>query len=315
MTRILLLFAGQGYNSPDLLNLFMTHDLSLSYLKELSVAAEFDLIQSAGTINNPKYTQFIIGAYQLTLFRALSTLLSSQHVECAGYSLGEVSAFLASINASPKHCMSVLSFRTQLMTSLLNEQSPNVYDLMSIYGQFNLKKITSLSQEYHCHIAIINSEEQCIIGGQVRDLMRLKERLSSAGLKKATYLSIHLPSHTPFYSSKSGEFYQYLVQLLEKEHLSYPVLNPLELKKIYKIEEEIMLLDKELYSCLKWFKVNQLIMEYKYDLIIDIGPGRILTNLLMEQSLNHGTAKILTVADYKTIQGIIAHVNSALAAI
>jgi [acyl-carrier-protein] S-malonyltransferase len=305
--NILLLFAGQGYNGSDLFDLFHSHKPSVDLLKQLSTAAEFDLIQSANQINNLHYTQSLIGAYQFIAFKAMAPLLSSHQLNCAGYSLGEVSAFLASVDASPDQVMETLKFRTKLMASILDQSCENEFDLLAIRGQFKLKKLQGICQQYDCHIAIINSEAQFIIGGKVSSLEQLTERLRNEGLEKATFLSIHLPSHTSFYAGKSGELHQYLTSTFKQKSLAYPVINPLKLSKIYKIEEEIILLDEELSHCLEWFKLCQLILEYHYDLIIDLGPGRSLTQFLADSMQN-----IMTLADYKSIQGFMAQLEQRL---
>ncbi|MFT4058018.1 MAG: hypothetical protein QM652_00555 [Legionella sp.] len=48
--------------------------------------------------------------------------------------------------------------------------------------------------------------------------------------------------------------------------------------------KEIELLDKELYSTLHWNKVCDLIHEYNYDLIIDLGPGNAMIHFLNENA-------------------------------
>lgn len=305
--NILLLFAGQGYSGSDLFDLFQSHQPSLAVLKQLAAAADFDLIPSAKQINNLHYTQSLIGAYQFTAHKAIAPFLSSQRIDCAGYSLGEVSAFLASVDADATEAIATLSFRTKLMASILNQSAEDEFDLLAVRGQFELKKLQSICQQYDCHIAIISSETQFIIGGRISSLEQLTERLRSENLEKATLLSIHLPSHTSFYAEKAGEFQQYLTLAFKQKSLAYPVINPLRLAKIYRMEEEIALLDKELSHCLDWLNLCQLVLEYRYDLIIDLGPGRALTQFLADSEHT-----IVTLADYKSIQGFITELERRL---
>ncbi|WP_133128823.1 acyltransferase domain-containing protein [Legionella nagasakiensis] len=311
--KIILIFAGQGYNDSELFKLFQADEDALSYLKELSAAAGFNVLENPCQIKNPDFTQLLIGAYQLTLYSVISSLLTNDQIDVAGYSLGEVSAFLASIKANPKDSIEVITYRTRLMTSLIKGNPQDEYDLLAITGVFEVEEIKSVCEKYHCALAIVASEEQFIIGGKLCDLKRLLQELATYHMTRSKFLSIHLPSHTSFYSQQANKFYQFLESKFNGLTLNNPVLSPLALRKIYNIQEEMQLLDSELYSTLDWQSVCNLIIEYQYDLIIDLGPGSAMTSLLKAAATDVLNTSILTIAHFSTFGGIKNRIKQIIA--
>ncbi|MFV0821620.1 acyltransferase domain-containing protein [Tatlockia micdadei] len=302
--NILCIFAGQGYQEDNLFTFFNEDQASQTILQHHLTAMNL-LDNKSQSIKDPFYTQLIIGGYQMTLFNRIKSFFKGHQLNFAGYSLGEVAAFLASIEASPEEINRVLAYRTQLMTSLIKKHCESDYDLLYINGAFNLEEVSALCADQHCYLAIINSEKQLVVGGKVTDLKRLINRLSDAHLKKAQFLEIHLPSHTPLYKNQQGLFHHFL-NTLAAENLLYPIINPIKLGKVYELEEEKELLDKEIYSPLQWQKICELINEYQYDLIIDLGPGEAMTHFL-----DNKRSRVITASRFKKIAGFCKVVSSA----
>ena len=310
--KIMLIFSGQGYSETTIFNLFKTDKTALDYLQSLSNAAGIDLIKQAKAITLPHMTQYIISAYQLTLFSIIAPLLMNHSVEFAGYSLGEVSAFLASVKADPAEAMRVIRSRTELMLSILNTSKQPEFDLLSIKGTFTFETIQSLCKKYRCAIAIINADNHYILGGMIVDLKKLLTELSQQPVKQTTFLSIHLPSHTSFYAQKANQLREMLDSTFSHSTLSHPIISPLKLKKIVDASEEMQLLDNELYTMLNWQSVCNLIAEYGYDVIIDLGPGGAMTSILTAAIANFPTIPIITLANFNSTEGIKNHLKSLM---
>ncbi len=306
--NILCLFAGQGYQDDDLFLFFQNHPEAKKILLELSYIDKIDLLNPNCSLKSPYFAQYMITAFHFCIFNFIAPLLSSHQVNLAGYSLGEVSAFLASVGATHEELYQTIAFRTALMTSLIPMKDKFEYDLLSIRGPLNLEEMKKLCRKYHCEVAIINSEQHIILAGRIKDLKLLLANLSSIYLSSSHFLEIHLPSHTPFYANKKGMFAKHLDSLFFQE-LNYPILSPLELCKIYNTEEEKKLLDKELYTTLEWFQLCKLISEYQYDLIIDLGPGDSLSKQL--KALNIHTP-VFTFAHYKHLRGALTDLKKRI---
>lgn len=305
---ILFIFSGQGYKEPGIFNLFRDTPHACEFLKEFDI----DSMKPNTNYFDPEQVQLTIGAYQLTLFSHLKPLFEHHQIELAGYSLGEVNAFLASIGTDPKESMRVLAYRTHLMSAISTKSSQalstakaEAFDLLSIKGAFNLNELQSLCNGYDCAIAIINANDHIIVGGQTGSLKLLQAKLAECGLYHTRFLEIQRPSHTPFYQDKKGQFAQFINEHIESSGtLKYPIISPLALQKIYQVEDEITLLDEALYSTLQWQKLCELIAEYRYELIIDLGPGDAMSNLLLSNCSEYRTP-IITVSHYKGLEGVI----------
>ena len=306
--KTLCLFSGQGMQEKNPYALFHDSPHALKQTADFSRLTGLDLLYTPLPISDPHTAQLIIGCYQLTLFTLLQPLLDTHYLDCAGYSLGEVSAFLASTHATPEISHQVLSYRTELMTSLLN-QEPSEYDLLLVSGPFTLEEIKIVCDQYHCALAIVTVQDHFILGGTVTDLNKLQLALSKKPTSKSQLLGIHIPAHTPFYLDKKGQLQRALVDK-KLHHLQYPILNPLACGKIHAASEEQALLDQELYSTLHWDKLCELIKEYQYDLIIDLGPGPAMTHCI--RSIE-SRSTIITAFDYKHVNGLINAIKIASA--
>jgi malonyl CoA-acyl carrier protein transacylase len=307
--NILLLFAGQGFQQQNLFEIFQGNPKAIELLQEYSKTLSLDLLQPQLPITDPLYSQLIISAYQLTLFRIIEPLLFHHQIDCAGYSLGEVSAFLASSKASVPTVCKIITYRTQLMTSILTEHPINHYDLLFITGNFELETIETLCAKHKCYIAIINLQHHLVIGGTISNLTNLRTELQQYNVQHSKFLNIQLPSHTPFYLPKKGLFKNFLANM-GLSTLDYPLFSPISLNKIYNNSEEQALLDAELFTCIQWNKVCELIIEYRFDLIIDLGPGPSMTNFLNLASTH---LNFITAAKYKNIAGLVKSIQNEIA--
>lgn len=308
--KILFVFAGQGYHENNLFDIFRTDQKAMSLLKIFSAAAKIDFLRSDLQITNPSSIQCIIGTYQSTLFARLIPLFTDHQVDLIGYSLGEVNAFLASIGASPKESIKLLSYRTQIMTSIVKKNGLEEYDLLSIIGKFTLEEIQTILEKHNCYTAIINSNQHIVIGGKVSDLKKLAKELSKYHLTHAKFLEIHLPSHTPFYADESKLFQEFLNEHWRLDSLRYSIISPLELNKVYNAEKEKVLLSQELYSTIQWHSVCNLISEYQYNLIIDLGPGESMTNILTASNVELSNTQIVTASRYNSLKGLYRTITS-----
>lgn len=310
---ILFIFSGQGYKVPGIFDLLLNTPHACDLLKEFGI----DSLRPNTSCFDPDKVQLTIGAYQLTLFSLLQPFFEHHQIDLAGYSLGEVNAFLASVAAHPKDCMSILAYRTHLMSAIsssltheLSSINAEPFDLLSIKGVFNLNELRFLCNRHDCAISIINANDHIIVGGQTADLKLLQSQLAESGLSHTRFLEIQRPSHTPFYQDKKGQLADFLNEHIETtESLKYPIISPLTLEKIHQARDEVNLLDQELYSTLQWQKVCELISEYRYELIIDLGPGDGMSKLLLSSCFKYGTP-IITVSDYKGLEGVICAITS-----
>jgi [acyl-carrier-protein] S-malonyltransferase len=311
--KILLLFGGQGVGDSNLYDLLHGDKEGDAFLSRASEIANTNLLHEIIKIRDPHDSQLLIGIFQLGVFSILRHILGASEISVAGYSLGEVPAFLSSINASLEECVEVLKYRTQLMTSLFIKEKEGTYDLLSIKGRFGFEEIESLCFKYHCEIAIINAENRLIIGGKVSDLQNMLSHSEEFRIDHYKFLAVYEPSHTSYYRTHSEKFTEFLKSKFSESSLRYPIISPIKQRKIDDIHEEIILLGQELSTRLHWDKVCQLIPEYGYELIIDLGPGSAMTFFLKGSGARLYNQKIVTIANFRTLEGVREYVGAFLA--
>jgi [acyl-carrier-protein] S-malonyltransferase len=196
--KVLFVFAGQGYQQDDLFDAITSYQPTNTRLNELPQQANFSLAKNISKLNDPNYTQLLIGAYQWVMYHELINLFKKDLLEFAGYSFGEVMAFLISAKSEAENVIPIIQYRSQLMTAALPPSEK--FDLLSIKGRFQIEDVDNCCQKNNCAIAIQNSDQHFIVGGKIESLKQLLNDLSQSHLEHSSFLSIHRPSHTPFYN-------------------------------------------------------------------------------------------------------------------
>jgi malonyl CoA-acyl carrier protein transacylase len=302
--RIIFLFAGQGYSNENLYDLLLSDEQSKAWLDQYQKANDFEYLDMVKKIKNPKHSQLLISSYQICLFNALKPLLDKQDVTLAGYSLGEVSAFLASCDADISTAYKCVSKRTRLMQIVAKEDA---FDLVAIKGNLDQQLIEALCKKHHCGISIINSDDHYVIGGKIIDLKKILKHAKRLHIEHEKWLDINIPSHTPYFLVTVEKYLKYLNKKFKDFRLEYPIISPVALKKVFDIESEIKLLSKELCQTLHWHTVCELIPEFGYDLIIDIGPGSSMTSIF--SPTNKKNIPVVTCSDFKSLDGLKSHIK------
>ena len=309
--KILLLFAGQGYMKPDLYHIFTTDSKAIEWMQSVQKQLKLDLSDDASKFIDPVFTQRLISLYQLGMCSLLAPQIEQHDIELVGYSLGEVSAYMFSIGLSIPEINNCVKYRTQIMMDILSNGGGNDYNMVSVYGRFGLEEINEWCKKYGCFVAIINSNNHVVISGKIKNIQLLL-RNQVQFFSKSHFLSIPLPSHTPLYKHQSQQFEQFLFKNYSDKPMKYPILSTLSHEKNRDNKLQISLLASALSNPLEWYKINHLIEENQYDLIFDLGPGRAMSDMLMEQDKFKFDERIMRLSEFKTIAGIKNHLNNRL---
>ncbi len=307
--KILLLFAGQGYIKPDLYQIFTTDPKAIKWMQSVQKQLKLDLPNDASKVIDPVFTQRLISLYQLGMCSLLAPQLEQHDIELVGYSLGEVSAYMFSIGLGIPEIDSCIKYRTQIMMDRLSPGEENDYNMVSVYGRFKLEDINEWCKKYGCFVAIINADNHVVICGKIKNIQSLLLNQTHY-INKSHFLSIPLPSHTPLYNLQSQQFEQFLLKNYSHKKMKYPILSTLFHEKNLDNKLQISLLSSALSKPLEWYKINHLIEEYQYDLILDLGPGQAMSAMLMEQDKFKFDKKIIRFSEFKTIAGIKNHFNN-----
>ena len=218
----------------------------------------------------------------------------------AGHSLGEYSALACSEALKFEDTLKLLKTRGQ---SMQNAVPSNTGGMMAILGS-SIEKIDNILKDninnYKCYIANDNSLNQIVVSGYNEDLNKLAVDLNQLKIKNIK-LQVSAPFHCKLMSKAT--------LIMEREIKNLKISKPKNLI-ISNVSSDATndiailrnLLIKQIESRVRWRETINFILSNKINNFIEIGPGKVLINLIKRIDKNIKICSINNVEDIKKIE-------------
>ncbi|MEK6732772.1 MAG: ACP S-malonyltransferase [Candidatus Omnitrophota bacterium] len=204
-----------------------------------------------------------------------SPTLKAEPVCCAGLSLGEYSALVASSVLEFSDAVRLVRHRGELMEKAALK-NPGV--MASILG-VSAEDLQEVCKESKAEIANLNSPGQIVISGKKESVQRAMALAEQKGAKKCILLNVSGPFHSSFMKDAAEEF----KKELDKTKFSNPgipvvanVTADYE-KSAEEIKENLV---KQVYNPVRWEESVRRISQQGVAAFFEIGPGKVLKGLL-----------------------------------
>ncbi len=282
-----LIFSGQGSQYVGMNEIFINNyneiaqkffDLSNQILK-YNIQ---DLISNGPVekLNNTKYTQpsiFIISAIAYEIFKNKGINADF----CAGHSVGEITALYAAGALSFKEALLFIQERADYM-EMASKKNPGKMLALIKPSDKSVKSIIQKDQSI-C-VANINSSNQIILSGSVDSINEIipfckKEKI------KCILLPVSGAFHSDLMKSASDSLLNTLNQLNLVDSMMpiYQNINALPQSSNEMLRRN---LKNQIISTVKWKQTIENMIKDKAVKFIEIGPKKILTNLLKKSHPN-----------------------------
>jgi [acyl-carrier-protein] S-malonyltransferase len=310
---VILLFPGQGSQKPgmgrDLYDalpaareVFDTADRVLGFpLSRLCFEgpeAELTATQNA---------QPALLAHSAAAWAAACDMLSPHVRAAAGHSLGEFSAHYASGALALADALRLVRRRAELMQEAGSSQRGGMAAVLGLEPAALDELCRSASAMNGVVVpANYNSPEQTVISGAATAVERAMTMAREAGAKRAMPLNVSGAFHSPLMESAAGG----LAAALDRAAFAparFPVYSNVSVTPAADGAETRSLLLRQLTAPVRWTEqVRALSEAWPQALWVEVGPGKVLTNLVR---------RILPVADTTTCgtAGDLEHLRSRLA--
>jgi len=277
-------YAGMGMDYVDLLNKSNNYFEAAS--KSLQESLTSIISGSNGNnkiLENTYYSQVSI----FTLSAAISDyLFREKYLDKAsvfavtGHSLGDYSALYACGFFNFKEGLEIVKCRGKLMS----EANEKMDGMMAAVLGTNYQTLKNLLLDYEnifkeeIYLANYNDYSQLVISGKRKNMEKTIEFLKENGVRKVIPLKVKIASHTPLMkdvSEKLGKYFQSIVlndpqfNFYSSTSLSYP-----------KKEEIKSVMEQQLVIPINWVKSTEYFLNHEADTFIEIGPGKVLSNLV-----------------------------------
>ncbi|RZI45586.1 [acyl-carrier-protein] S-malonyltransferase [Rickettsiales endosymbiont of Peranema trichophorum] len=293
---IILLFPGQGAQQVG-----MGKELSLAFTEAKELFEEVDDALSyrlsslmfdgeQEQLNLTIHAQPAIFAVSLAVLKVLErqTGLSIDKIAkaSAGHSLGEYSALTAAGTFVVGDAIRVLKSRAEAMQKAAPIGRGGMVAVLDTDVEIVQRMIDEIDDIGVCEIANDNGAGQVVLSCELHLIERILDRTAKYGIRKA----IRLPVTGPFHSSlmlPAARDMDLVLSQVEMYIPKIPVHSNVSTKGYHTLEEVRALLVQQIHSKVRWRETMELFVKMEPTHFIEIGPGRILTNIAKKMFPNH----------------------------
>jgi len=211
----------------------------------------------------------------LTVSYIAFDLLGIKPSLACGHSLGEYSALVASGALSFPDAVLLVRKRGQYMQEAVPVGEGAMAAVLGLPYETVVKVLAEIKDGV-VEVANWNSQEQIVIAGHKKAVEEALKRLQPPR-------SVLLPVSAPFHTSLMKPAEERLTRDLEKTQfrdLAFPIITNVDARLIFRAEEAREALKRQVSRPVLWWKSMEVLREEKVDLVVEVGAGRVLSNLM-----------------------------------
>jgi len=257
---------------------------------------------SEGFLDITQYTQLAIFCASMsiyTVFKEEINLNSLNINYMLGHSLGEYLALTASETLSLEECSKLLKIRGELMQ---NAYAANESGMAAIIGlNCNTVEKIIVDNDLKIEIANDNSPLQIVVSGIKENLNQSEKIFKLNGAKKFIFLNVSAAFHSKL-MLKAEKSMKYFIDNSFFNHPSTPIISNYSAQSSKDKAVLSTNLSKQMSNRVRWVESVQFLEKMKEDVILEIGPGKVLSGLVKRISNKfkiHNIEKISDIIRFK----------------
>lgn len=306
MSQFAILCSGQGAQTPDLFSRFPFTEAGLALKRQVIAAGCLDADVAAWLADpggNPRaifqnhFSQPLICLYQAMVWAEIAPLLPSPDL-MAGYSLGELTAYSCAGALDAADVIRLAAIRSREMDAA----GPRG-ELIAVTG---LSPAAASALE-GASLAIVISEDHCVVGCLADRAEGLARELKDAGARDAVILAVTVASHTPILDAAVEPFRTALHDVAWRD-LKTPVLAGINAAKILRREQMEQALPEQIHRTVRWDRVQQRIQESGCRVVLELGPGTQLAHMAVARGI-----EARGVDEFRSAEGVAEWLSATMA--
>ncbi|MDN0110055.1 ACP S-malonyltransferase [Yersinia mollaretii] len=284
MSKFAMVFPGQGSQSLGMLaDLAAQFPIVEATFSEASSVLGYDLWQlvqqgPAEELNKTWQTQPALLTASVAIWRVWQHQGGKLPTMMAGHSLGEYSALVCAGVLDFKQAVSLVELRGKLMQEAVPEGTGAMYAIIGLDNESIAKACEESAQGQVVSPVNFNSPGQVVIAGNKEAVERAGAACKAAGAKRALPLPVSVPSHCALMKPAADKLAEALDNI-EFQAPVFPIVNNVDVKTEVSPEAIRSALVRQLYNPVRWTESVEFIAAEGVELLLEVGPGKVLTGL------------------------------------
>ncbi|HVN96536.1 MAG TPA: ACP S-malonyltransferase [Syntrophorhabdaceae bacterium] len=222
----------------------------------------------------------------------------------AGHSLGEYTALLASGFFTLEDALVITRKRGLFMEEACPKGKGG---MVALIGP-DMTKVEVILQEishddYVATPANLNSAEQVVLSGDAQALKEAVEKLKGA-YRKAVFLNVSGPFHSPLMKAAAEKLMIELTQI-PRADMTTPVVFNVDATPGSEKDSVPDKLYRQMFSPVLWEASVKRMIGEGVELFVEVGPQKVLTNLVKRIAPQIPCASVESLADVETVKGLL----------
>jgi len=312
MKKISIVFPGQGSQKIGMgKRLYETFDYVKSLYKKADEVLGFNITELCfnGPEEELRKTYNTQPALLLTSYAIWSVLKEKIEIKpafVAGHSLGEWTALLISGFFTFEDALMLTRKRGLFMEEACPKGKGGMVALISPLMEKVLPVLKETSHDdYVCVPANLNAHDQVVLSGDINALKEAVEKLKGVGYKKAIFLNVSGPFHSPLMKAAADRLNDELNKVITGE-LKIPVVSNVDAEPLYEKEKVKDKLYRQMFSPVLWEDSVKRMIKDGVELFLEVGPQKVLTNLIKRIAPDVLCISVEELEDIESIRGVIS---------
>lgn len=298
-----IMFVGQGSQYANMGTDLLTDKKYKDKLRLANQILEYNILDVLKNENNELsltvYTQPLIAVVSMVLFDHYESL-GYKYDGFLGFSLGEIVALYASKILNFEDTIKLIKVRASLMDSATKEYPGKMTAVLNMDEDKIKEALESINEEVI--IANYNSRKQVVISGTIEGVNIAKEKLSELGARRLIDLNVSGAFHSKLMSKAGKLLNEYSLNLWKNKNEIPVYLNSSTKHLNYlNLNNE---LEIQIQNPVYFYQSIEAMINDGYELFIEIGPGKVLSTILLKNYPSVKTLNIENLDDFKKLEEV-----------
>ncbi len=304
--RWAFLFPGQGAQYPGMgRDFYDTFPIAKATFQEADELLDFPFSQlifegSAAELTLTKNSQMAIFIVSTAIYRTVKEQFPSIIPSvCAGLSLGEYTALVASGKTTFAQCLELVCVRANAMHEACEETQGTMQVVLGLSEEVVREVLDHLTPHQAVWIANLNCPEQVVIAGSCEAMPLVADALKQKGAKRVLPLEVSGAFHSAYMASAQAK--------LDPKIASTPFTSS-DVQIVMNVPGNFVTdiadirrnLFQQVVSPVRWEKGIRAMMD-SVDVFLEMGPGKTLSGMNRKIGVSAPTISIEKIADLEQL--------------